>query len=92
LADPSAGFFDMGLDSLMAVEMKNRLGAHLDVTLPATLVFRFPNIAALSDHLLTDVLGLHEPPDTSEPEDEFDGASEAELLALLAGELEGAAP
>jgi acyl transferase domain-containing protein len=92
LADPSAGFFDMGLDSLMAVEMKNRLGAHLDVTLPATVVFRFPNIAALSDHLLTDVLGLHEPPDTSEPEDEFDGASEAELLALLAGELEGAAP
>jgi acyl transferase domain-containing protein len=94
LADPNAGFFDMGLDSLMAVEMKNRLGANLDVTLPATVVFRFPNITALTDHLLKDVLGLHEPPQTdeAEPQDAFGGASEAELLALLAGELEGAAP
>jgi acyl carrier protein len=94
LADPNAGFFDMGLDSLMAVEMKNRLGANLDVTLPATVVFRFPNITALTDHLLKDVLGLHEPPQTdeAEPQDAFEGASEAELLALLAGELEGAAP
>ena len=94
LADPTAGFFDMGLDSLMAVEMKNRLGAHLDVALPATVVFRFPNITALTDHLLTDVLGLHEPPRGDDPsqKDEFEGASEDELLALLADELEGAAP
>jgi acyl carrier protein len=93
-ADPSAGFFDMGLDSLMAVEMKNRLGANLDVTLPATVVFRFPNIASLTDHLLKDVLGLQEPPqlDETQPEDAFEGASEAQLLALLADELEGAAP
>jgi acyl transferase domain-containing protein len=93
LADPSAGFFDMGLDSLMAVEMKNRLGTNLDVTLPATVVFRFPNIAALTDHLLKDVLGLQDPPrvDQAEPEDVFEGASEAQLLALLADELEGAA-
>jgi hypothetical protein len=58
------------------------------------VVFRFPNIAALTDHLLKDVLGLAEPPqaDEAEPQDAFEGASEAELLALLAGELEGAAP
>jgi acyl carrier protein len=47
LPDPARGFFEMGMDSLMAIEVKNRLQADLGVPLRATVVFNYPNIAAL---------------------------------------------
>jgi SAM-dependent methyltransferase/aryl carrier-like protein len=51
---------DMGLDSLMAVEFRNRLATALQLErLPsATLIFDFPTVEALADHLETEVLGL----------------------------------
>lgn len=45
------GFFDLGLDSLMAVQLRRRLSAELGLTLPATLTFNFPTVEALSVHL-----------------------------------------
>jgi acyl transferase domain-containing protein/NADPH:quinone reductase-like Zn-dependent oxidoreductase len=45
-----------GLDSLMAVELRNTLGTAVGRTLPATLLFRYPSIEALVGFLLTDVL------------------------------------
>jgi hypothetical protein len=42
----------MGLDSLMAVELRNHLGAALGTELPATLLFEHPTVTALVDHLL----------------------------------------
>ena len=44
-------FRSLGLDSLMALELRNRLEASLDLTLPATTFFNYPNIAALAPHL-----------------------------------------
>jgi acyl transferase domain-containing protein/NADPH:quinone reductase-like Zn-dependent oxidoreductase len=41
----------MGLDSLMAVEFRNRLAASLKRTLTATLLFDYPTIGELADHL-----------------------------------------
>ena len=60
--DPSApfplqqGFFEIGMDSLTAVELRNRLEADFGQSLRATLAIDFPTIDALSDHLLRDVL------------------------------------
>ncbi|WNG36476.1 acyltransferase domain-containing protein [Archangium violaceum] len=61
LSDPSQGFFDMGMDSLMAVELRKRLETGLGRTLSTTLAFDHPNIGALVEHLIRDVLQLEGP-------------------------------
>ncbi|MBX7220068.1 MAG: SDR family NAD(P)-dependent oxidoreductase [Blastocatellia bacterium] len=51
-ASPKQPFQEMGFDSLMAVDLKNRLETALGITLPATIGFDFPTIETLSGHLL----------------------------------------
>ena len=50
---PTVGFFDLGMDSLMAVEFRNRLNRALSdaCTVSNTVVFDFPNIELLARHL-----------------------------------------
>uniref|UniRef100_A0A3Q8GZA0 L-cysteine--[L-cysteinyl-carrier protein] ligase n=1 Tax=Myxococcus fulvus TaxID=33 RepID=A0A3Q8GZA0_MYXFU len=52
--------FDAGLDSLLAVELRNRLQSSLGVDQPlsTTLVFEHPSIDALTHHLATEVFAL----------------------------------
>ena len=57
---PRQRLFDMGLDSLMAVELKDNLQTSLGQTLRATLVFDYPTPQALIDYLFVDVLGFSE--------------------------------
>ena len=52
------GFTDLGMDSLMAVELSNRLKATLRQPLPSTLAFEQPTIEDLSAYLLDKVLKL----------------------------------
>jgi acyl carrier protein len=47
------GFFDMGFDSLMGLELKNRLEVAIRVPLPATLVFDYPTIRHLAEFIAT---------------------------------------
>ncbi len=49
------GFFDLGLDSLMAVEMKVRLEGQLGLALPATLLMDQPDLGRLVDWLMAEL-------------------------------------
>ena len=53
LPDPTIGFFDLGMDSLMAVELRNRLNRALagQYTASNTVVFDYPTIADLAHHI-----------------------------------------
>ncbi|MDB6055950.1 MAG: stiG, partial [Verrucomicrobiales bacterium] len=42
------GFFDMGMDSLTSVELRNRLQSGLQIPLPSTLTFKYPNLDTLT--------------------------------------------
>ena len=55
--DPNQGFLEMGIDSLLYIEFKNRLEKGLEVSLPASLIFDFPNITRLVDYLMEQVFG-----------------------------------
>lgn len=58
------GFFDMGIDSLMAVELKNLLEFNLHISLPTTLILEFPTIHELAIYLEQEVVRLPSSKDT----------------------------
>ena len=71
---PTVGFFDLGMDSLMSVELRNRMNRALSgrYVVSNTAVFDYPNVAALSAFLaaeLAEALGGAPPaaPSTAAP-------------------------
>ncbi len=46
---------DLGLDSLMAVELRNSLMASLEMQLPPTIVLDYPTLRTLTDFLLAEI-------------------------------------
>lgn len=95
--DPQRPLRELGMDSLMTVELRNAIAQALDLRLPATLVFDHPTLQALTAHLLTQLSGPGAPSGTqpapppaaapsataTEVRSMSDAEAEAELLREL---------
>ncbi len=76
---------EVGLDSLMTVELRNALASACETRLPATLVFENPTCQALADHLGRTVFTALWA--AAEPADELDSMDADALAELLEKEL-----
>ena len=102
--DPDKAFQELGFDSLTAVEMRNRLKAATGLPLSPTLIFDYPNSAALAGYFHQELVGAsaEAAPKAAPGEEEIQRvvasipvkrlrqAGVLELLLNLANEAEGA--
>ncbi|HKI43213.1 MAG TPA: SDR family NAD(P)-dependent oxidoreductase, partial [Mycobacterium sp.] len=58
--DPDRAFQELGFDSLTAVEMRNRLKSATGLALSPTLIFDYPNSAALAGYIHRELVGTSE--------------------------------
>ncbi len=88
---PTVGFFDLGMDSLMAVELRNRLNRALlgEYVVSNTAVFDYPDIDTLAGHLSGELGQLGEVPDvpasaeTVGPETRLTAKSDDDGIAVV---------
>jgi acyl transferase domain-containing protein/NADPH:quinone reductase-like Zn-dependent oxidoreductase/acyl carrier protein len=61
--DPTKPLQTMGLDSLMGLELRNRLEAGTGITVPATLIWKYPTVRLLAPQIAVRMgIGLDEAP------------------------------
>jgi acyl carrier protein len=95
---PRRRLFDLGLDSLMAIELNNRLQQSLGRSLPPTTLFNYPTVEALVKYLTEQILpaelfvnGEEKQPAKTETAaiayNEVIQLSQTELESLIDGEL-----
>jgi acyl carrier protein len=89
--EPHTGFFQMGMDSLMTMELRSAVQDGLDYELPHTFTFNYGNLADLSDFLVAE---LSLAPDAASPgataagSDNPDGETGAMVAALSGADTE----
>jgi myxalamid-type polyketide synthase MxaE and MxaD len=96
--DPHRGFFELGMDSLLSVELRRRLEASTGLALPGTLTFKYPTVGAIADVLASELIASPPAAVTAAPaaapapaaaaaDADADDLSEDDLAALLASKL-----
>lgn len=93
--DDDVGIFDLGMDSLMAVELSTALSRKIGHKLPATTVMDHPDIESVTNYIIEKVLVLpggkdakhSQPPVPAEPEPD---TTEKEVGELSQQEVETA--
>ena len=88
---PTVGFFDLGMDSLMAVELRNRLNRTFagEYVASNTVVFDYPDIASLARHVAGElgqpgeVEDVAPPPEPLPPEPSVPIASDGDGIAVV---------
>jgi myxalamid-type polyketide synthase MxaE and MxaD len=99
--ESKAPFKTLGIDSLMSLELRNRLESGLGLTLSATLFWTYPHVAALAEYLIGKLEdrprpedgGPKTPPaetdDLPAQEEALAGLSDEQLALLVSGGLTG---
>src|SRR5262245_53105554 len=82
-----ARLFDLGLDSLMAVEVKTRLERALGCSMRPTLVFDYPTVEALAGYFAQEALAAYFVPESEPPPAEEAPEDEDAIADQLAREL-----
>jgi len=90
-------FMNLGLDSLMAVDLRNTIQQDVGQELPAMVIFAYPTIAALSDYLETKMEDLFKPQgdekgslsENQKVSQNADDVSDEDLGKFLDNELKG---
>jgi myxalamid-type polyketide synthase MxaE and MxaD len=93
--DPARALGALGLSSLLAMELRNRLEAALSRSLPASLAFNYPTVSALVEHLAGEDATPRSAPGPGTPAapavEEIAGLSDEEAMrALRSGRSRGA--
>jgi phthiocerol/phenolphthiocerol synthesis type-I polyketide synthase B len=86
--DRSAGFFQFGMDSLMSLTLQRALAETLGLSVPASAVFDYPTVEALTDYLATTLAELASAADQQSVDDSE--LTEDQLLQQLSERLSGA--
>jgi acyl carrier protein len=95
--DPQRPLHELGLDSLMSVELRNALATSLGHSLPTTLLFDYPTVESLTQYLAKNVLNLEftnptaseiRVPPANKDLEELREMSESEAESLLLAELD----
>jgi acyl carrier protein len=83
--DTNQRLMELGVDSLMAVELRNRIsrGLQLNKKLTATLIYDYPTIRAIADYIAADILKLEMPESAKEQSKYTSIASVAEEIAQM---------
>jgi acyl transferase domain-containing protein len=95
--DPELGFFQMGMDSMLAAQLRARLEAELGRKLALPTIYEHPTVSALARHIVGSAGANGAGANGTQPRDGGSpdghevpaGLTEDELLAILAEEIGG---